>query len=103
MLVSKDHVIECDEVLKSTFYTECGMDTWKTGNYLQISGHLWGSIADIFIACKDQGLFIRDLIGQCVAEIGVTSLYSTGTSSLLTHCGLVMSYGNRDVGQHWLR
>ena len=22
---------------------------------------------------------------------------------ILTHCGLVMPYGDRDVGQHWLR
>ena len=22
---------------------------------------------------------------------------------LLTHCGLVTSYGERDLGQHWLR
>ena len=25
------------------------------------------------------------------------------TISDLTHCGLVTSYGDRDLGQHWLR
>ena len=37
------------------------LDTWKIANYLQISGHLWGSITGILIACQDQGLFIRGL------------------------------------------
>ena len=29
--------------------------------------------------------------------------YSTAFTQRLTHCGLMMPYGDRDLGQHWLR
>ena len=39
-------------------------------------------------------------------DLGFVSLcyqcwYRYNISPVLTHCGLVMSYGNRDLGQHW--
>ena len=32
-----------------------------------------------------------------------TIIVMPGFDELLTHCGLVMPYGDRDLGQHWLK
>ena len=37
----------------------------------------------------------------CLAFICYVDQY--GDSEIKTHCGLVTPYGNRDLGQHWLR
>ena len=33
----------------------------------------------------------------------VTFVYNNKGTPILTHCGLMKSYGNTDLGQHWLK
>ena len=45
---------------------------------------------------KTQQRFIDDLIG-----FNITFDFSNQQWTILTDCGLVMSYGDIDLGQHW--
>ena len=38
-----------------------------------------------------------------VMEFFIQVDYDRETSSMLIHCGLMMPYGDIDLGQHWLR
>ena len=38
-----------------------------------------------------------------IGQMHIQCINSLGAISVLTHCGLVTPYGDRDLGQHWLR
>ena len=60
------------------------------------------SDTQISILCKSYGL-IRSAQNEISQRYETTQLGCISTDIWLTHCGLVTPYGNRDLGQHWLR
>ena len=53
--------------------------------------------------CYGIPLFHADVNQQVCERIASQGLCTSDRSDSLTHCGLVVPYGNRDLGHHWLR